>query len=168
MFADPGYDIMKLNMDSDVAMTDAKFASTFNSYDPDLSAFKARGGKLIQYHGWIDPAIPALDSVDYYKSVQAKMGPTGNFYRLFMAPGMLHCQAGPGPNVLATLPAITGWVEQSKAPDTLIAIKYRDNDPSKPVERVRPLCAFPARGVWDGKGEQDRPESWRCMAPKAG
>ena len=168
VYADSAYDLKRFNFDSDVTMVDQKFAPVFNSYDADLSAFKARGGKLIQYHGWIDPAIPALDSVDYYKSVQAKMGPTGGFYRLFMAPGMLHCQAGPGPNVLATLPAITGWVEQSKAPDTLIAIKYRDNDPSKPVERVRPLCAFPARGVWDGKGEQDRPESWRCVAPKAG
>ena len=49
-----------------------------------------------------------------------------------------------------------------------IAIKYRGNDPLKPVERVRPLCAFPARAVWDSKGERDRPESWRCVAPKAG
>jgi feruloyl esterase len=95
--------------------------------------------------------------------VQAKMGPTGDFYRLFMAPGMLHCQGGPGPNVLATLPAITQWVEQHKAPDMLIATKYHDDDPSKPVERVRPLCPFPARPEWSGKGDRNEPASYRCV-----
>jgi hypothetical protein len=168
VYADPAYDLKRFNFDSDLAMTDEKFAPIFNSHDTDLSAFKARGGKLIQYHGWIDPAIPALDSVDYYTSVQAKMGPTGDFYRLFMAPGMLHCQAGPGPNVLSTLPAITQWVEQRRAPDMLIATRYQDNDPSKSVERVRPLCPFPARAQWSGKGEQNNPASYRCVAPKAG
>jgi len=168
VYADATYDLKRFNFDSDLKMTDEKFAAIFSSYSADLSAFKARGGKLIQYHGWSDPAIPALDSIDYYRSVQAKMGPTGDFYRLFMAPGMLHCSGGSGPNVLATLPAITQWVEQSKAPEVLIATKFRDNDPLKPVERVRPLCAFPARAVWDGRGEQNNPANYRCVAPKAG
>jgi len=166
VFADPGYDIMKLNMDSDVAMTDAKFASTFNSYDPDLSAFKARGGKLIHYHGWADPAIPAMDSIDYYKSVQARMGNTSDFYRLFMAPGMLHCGGGPGPNSLATLPAIRAWVEDGKAPDRIMATKYQDDDAAKLVVRTRPLCAFPAFAKWDGKGDRSKMESFRCIEPK--
>ena len=165
VFADPAYDIGKLNFDGDVATTDTRTAATFNSYDPDLSAFRKRGGKLIQYHGWIDPAIPALDSVDYYRMVQKKMGPTGNFYRLFMAPGMLHCQGGPGPNVIATLPAITAWVEQNKAPDLLVATKHRNNDPTQPVERTRPLCVFPARAQWDGKGDKMKLESFVCRTP---
>jgi feruloyl esterase len=168
VFADPAYDIKRFDFDKDLKTADEKSAPIFNSYSADLSAFKARGGKLIQYHGWIDPAIPALDSVDYHRSVQAKMGPTGDFYRLFMAPGMLHCAGGPGPNLLATLPAITDWVEQGKAPNMLIATKRRDNDPLQPVERVRPLCAFPARTVWDGKGERNSPASYRCALPKAG
>jgi len=65
VYADPKYDITRFDFDNDLKMTDAKYAAIFNSYDPDLSAFKAHGGKLIQYHGWVDPAIPALDSVDY-------------------------------------------------------------------------------------------------------
>jgi feruloyl esterase len=164
VYADPKYDITRFDFDNDLKMTDGKYAAIFNSYDPDLSAFKAHGGKLIQYHGWVDPAIPALDSVDYYNSVQAKMGPTGNFYRLFMVPGMLHCGGGPGANVLATLPAITQWVEQSKAPDMLIASKFRGNDPMQPVERVRPICAFPARATWTGKGDANAPENYSCAA----
>ena len=162
--ADPGYDILKMNFDSDVALADSDFGPIFNSHSADLSAFKNRGGKLIQYHGWADPAIPALDSVDYYRSVQKTMGPTGNFYRLFMAPGMLHCAGGPGPNVIQTLPAITAWVEQHKAPDILVASRHRDNDPTMPVERTRPLCVYPARAQWDGKGDKTRIDSFRCRA----
>ena len=85
-----------------------------------------------------------------------------------MAPGMLHCANGPGPNVIATLPAITAWVEQNKAPDMLVATKYKDNDPTLPVERTRPLCVFPARAQWDGKGDKTRLESFVCRAPERG
>ena len=163
---DPAYDLKRLNLDSDIAMTDAKFAPVFNSYSPDLSAFRARGGKLIQYHGWADPAIPALDSVDYYRLVQKTMGNTGNFYRLFMAPGMLHCGGGPGPNVLATLPAITEWVEQNRAPEALIATKFKSNDAAAGIERTRPLCAFPGRAELMAKGDKAKAESFRCIEPK--
>ena len=165
--ADPDYDFLNMNFDADVAEADEKAAHLINSRDPDLSAFKKRGGKLIQYHGWADPAIPALDSVDYYKSVHAKMGNTRGFYRLFMAPGMFHCSNGPGPNVLATLPAITRWVEEGKAPDYIVATKFQDNDRTKPVERTRPLCVYPARAQWDGKGDKSKLESFRCVGSKA-
>jgi feruloyl esterase len=166
VFADPNYDLHRLDFDRDIAMTDAKAASTFNSDNPDLSAFRARGGKLIQYHGWADPAIPALDSVDYWRLVQKTMGPTGNFYRLFMAPGMLHCGGGPGPNVLATLPAITDWVEQNRAPEILLATKYRNNDSAAGIERERPLCAFPGRAELIAKGDKTKAASFRCVEPR--
>jgi feruloyl esterase len=164
--ADPNYDLHRLNFDTDIADADARIAPIFNSYNPDLLAFRAHGGKLIQYHGWADPAIPALDSVDYYRLVQKTMGPTGNFYRLFMAPGMLHCGGGPGPNVLATLPAITEWVEQNRAPEAVIATKFRNNDPTQPVERTRPLCVFPARAELMAKGDKAKAESFRCVEPR--
>jgi len=106
-----------------------------------------------------------MDSIDYYRLVQKTMGPTGNFYRLFMAPGMLHCSGGPGPNAIATLPAITAWVEQNRAPDLLIATKYKENDPTQPVERTRPLCVYPARAQWDGKGDKTKLESFVCRPP---
>jgi feruloyl esterase len=166
VFADPNYDLGRLNFDRDIAMADAKAGSVLSSYNPDLSAFRAHGGKLIQYHGWVDPAIPALDSVDYWRLVQKTMGPTGNFYRLFMAPGMLHCGDGPGPNVLATLEAITEWVERNRAPEVLLATKYKDNDARQPVERERPLCAFPERAELIAKGDKTKAASFRCVEPK--
>jgi hypothetical protein len=163
---DPTYDLKQLNFDTDIAAADAKFGPVFNSYSPDLSAFRAHGGKLIQYHGWADPAIPALDSVDYFRLVQKTMGNTGNFYRLFMAPGMLHCGGGPGPNVLATLPAITEWVEQNRAPEAVIATKYKNNDAAAGIERTRPLCAFPGHAELMAKGDKAKAESFRCVEPK--
>lgn len=164
--AAPDFDLRQLNFDSDVAAGDARFGPVFNSYDPDLTAFRNRGGKLIQYHGWADPAIPALDSVDYWRLVQRKMGPTGDFYRLFLAPGMLHCGGGPGPNAIAALPAIADWVEHNKPPEALVATKYRGDDPTGPIERQRPLCAFPAKAQWDGKGDRNSLASFRCVAPR--
>jgi feruloyl esterase len=164
--ADPNYDLHRLNFDTDIADADARIAPIFNSYNADLSAFRAHGGKLIQYHGWADPAIPALDSVDYWRLVQKTMGPTANFYRLFMAPGMLHCGGGPGPNVLDTLPAITEWVERNKAPEVLLATKYKDNDTKQPAERTRPLCVFPERTELIAKGDKTKAASFRCVEPR--
>ena len=103
--------------------------------------------------------------MDYWRQVGAKMGSTRNFYRLFMAPGMLHCGGGSGPNVLATLPAITAWVEQDKAPDRIIATKFRNNDAASSVERTRPLCVYPVRAEWDGKGDKAKADSFRCLLP---
>ena len=55
--------------------------------NPDLSKFKARGGKLLMYHGWNDTAISPGNAIDYYTSVQKKMGgKQDDFIRLFMAP----------------------------------------------------------------------------------
>ena len=161
---DPAYDLERLNFGIDVAVADTRFGPIFNSYNTDLSAFRDHGGKLIQYHGWADPAIPALDSVDYWNLVQHGMGNTGNFYRLFMAPGMLHCGGGRGPNILAVLPAITEWVEQNKAPDMILATKYKNNDATSGIERTRPLCVYPARAQWDGRGDRTKAESFRCVA----
>jgi feruloyl esterase len=170
VFSDPDYDIRKLNFDSDVAMFDAKSAPIYSSYSANLSAFKKHGGKLIQYHGWADPAIPAKDSITYYTSVQARMGDTQGFYRLFMVPGMLHCGGGRGPNDV-TMPALTAlatWVEKGEAPAQIDVPKRASAGLGAlgAVEFTRPVCPFPKVAVWDGTGDRNRAQSWRCTAPK--
>ena len=69
-----------------------------NATDTESEAFAARGGKLVMYHGWNDPAIPALSTVEYYDGVVASMGKKAAdaAVRLYMVPGMLHCDGGPG------------------------------------------------------------------------
>jgi feruloyl esterase len=167
VYADPNLDVLKLDLSDGLRRADAQYARIFNSSSPDLSAFRRRGGKLIQYHGWADPAIPALDSIDYFRAVQARMGDTADFYRLFMAPGMLHCGGGRGPNALngPALAALAAWVEHGAAPEILVISQNLENDPSRPLLRTRPLCAFPKVAVWNGRDDRSRAESWACQAP---
>jgi feruloyl esterase len=165
VYGDPDYDLKRFRYGRDMPAIERKFAPILNSTSPDLSAFQARGGKLIQYHGWADPAIPAKESIRYFQTVQAKMGDTSPFYRLFMAPGMLHCAGGPGPSAIDWQAAISAWVEKGAAPDRILAAKFVTDDPAKGVAYTRPLCAFPKVAAWTGVGDKTKAESFTCAAP---
>jgi hypothetical protein len=99
------------------------YAPIMDATDPNLSAFQARGGKLIQYHGWNDPGIAPGYSLEYYSRVLAAMGPArvADFYRLYMVPGMLHCGGGDAPTQVDWQAAIEDWVQQGVAPGVLTA-----------------------------------------------
>ena len=129
-------------------------AAIYNSTDPDLSAFKARGGKLLMYHGWADPIVPPQFTVAYYEAVEKTMGgreATQGFLRLFMIPGFDHCGWQPGPGITELgfdpLTALENWVEKGEAPASLLATK-QDND-GKTVWS-RPLCPYPQRAKYKG------------------
>ena len=149
VFEDPDYDLDRFDFDADWDRAsnrrlgnDETLASALNAVDPDLSAFKVRGGKLISYHGWADALITGHYAVQYYESVLNAMGglpETTDFYRLFMAPGVAHCRGGPGPDRFDAVTALERWVEQGAAPDRLIASKVVDGE----VRRTRPLCVYP-------------------------
>ena len=152
---DPGesYSAAKFDFDTDPQRL-ATMAAIYNSTDPDLSAFKARGGKLLMYHGWADPIVPPQLTVDYYEAVETKMGgreATQGFLRLFMIPGFDHCgwQTGPGITELGfdPLTALENWVEKGEAPASLLATK-QDND-GKTVW-TRPLCPYPQKAKYKG------------------
>jgi hypothetical protein len=179
VFEDPKWNFTKLNFDSDIALTEQKVGADLNAGNPDLRTFKAAGGKLLQYHGWYDGLSP-LHSVEYYEQVEKKMGgeaATQSFYRLYMIPGMMHCGAGPGANLfgnfLDPLPSndpehniflsLQQWVEKGISPDTLIATRNVNDDPAKPVEMTRPLCAYPAVATWKGSGDPNQAANWQCM-----
>jgi feruloyl esterase len=117
---DPRTDIVKVT-DTDLIRGERRYASIMDSDNPDLSAFKAHGGKLIQYHGWNDPAIPPGYSLEYRDRLTAKTGGTNDFYRLYMVPGMLHCSGGDAPTNVNWQAALESWVEKSEAPGELVA-----------------------------------------------
>jgi hypothetical protein len=130
--------------------------------DPDLTAFRARGGKAIVWHGWADQLITAEGSIDYYTRVQAQMGgpkKTSEFMRLFMAPGVAHCAGGAGPAPTGQLEALLAWVEEGKAPETLLAVR---RDQSGAVTRSRPLCAYPLVAKYKGSGNTDEAANFVC------
>jgi feruloyl esterase len=90
-----------------------------NATDPDLREFKARGGKILMYFGWADPALNPVRALEYFEEVQKVTGPSADFFRTFMVPGMFHCAGGPGPDGFDAMTPLVGWVERGAAPAAL-------------------------------------------------
>ena len=171
VFEDPSFDFRSFNFDTDVAFADATTAGTINSTDPDLSRFRARGGKLLEWFGWDDPAIPPRSAINYFQSVVARSGQgedalqhTQEFFRLFLAPGVLHCGGGPGPNAFDVLAPLVQWAERGDAPERITATKYVGDNPANGVAMTRPLCPFPKFAEYKGKGDKNVAASFVCKA----
>jgi feruloyl esterase len=132
-----------------------------NATDPDLSRFRGRGGKILMYYGWADPALNPMMGVGYYERVREKMGPaTGDFFRLFLAPGMFHCGGGVGPSPADPLTPLVDWVERGTAPERILAVRRRNEE----VVRSRPLCVYPQVAKYKGSGSVDAAASFECAA----
>ncbi len=120
MFQDPNWDYRTLDAARAVPEAVKADRGVTNALDPNLAAFFARGGKLLQYHGWNDPQIPPMHSVNYYNDVLETMGGAAKVqgsYRLFMVPGMAHCGGGEGPNQFDAMAALERWREAGVAPE---------------------------------------------------
>ena len=176
VFQDAAWDLHTFNVERDSKTAADRLGAVLNAADPDLKRFQERGGKLIIYHGWSDPAISPLSTVDYFESVEKKMGArnTGEFLRLFMVPGMQHCGGGPGPNSFTAPPdpqhdirlALEHWVEDGVAPHQIVATKYKGAGPASGIERTRPLCPYPQVAQWKGTGSTDDAANFACVEPK--
>jgi feruloyl esterase len=141
---------------------DTRLAASFlNATNPDLDAFKARKGKLILWHGWADPALPAQSTADYYRQVQAHDPSASGYCRLFMIPGCLHCGGGPGASDVDWLSAIVDWVEHAKAPDRLAASKKELGK----IVMTRPLYPFPQCAIYKGSGDPNSADSFVVKSP---
>jgi len=117
------------NVPFNVAMHDEleKLGGIYNATDPDMSAFRANGGKIIIYHSWADQAIPPFATIDYYRAVVGQTGglpAVQSFSRLYMIPGLYHCPCGqPVDGDPATtvqfMPELVAWVERGEAPGSV-------------------------------------------------
>ncbi len=159
---DPTFDPLNFDFDKDMPVAIAKLSKDIDATDPNLMAFKLRGGRLIQYHGWSDPGVSPLSSVNYYEAVTKKLGDPASFYRLFMVPGMQHCVGGPGPDHFDALAALEAWVEHGKAPTEIVATHLTN---SGAPDRTRPLCPYPQVAKWSGKGSTDDAANFSCATP---
>ncbi len=164
VFRDPAWDYRTrpVNFDTDVAAADRADIQAVNSVDPDLRKFAARGGKLILHEGWNDASVPPGEAIDYYKNVLARAGAknTKESVRLYMVPGMAHCNGGEGTDTFDTLAAIRQWVEQKKAPEQIMASRVVDGK----TVRTRPLCPYPEVAVYKGTGSTDDGANFACKA----
>ena len=139
----------------------ARVARTLNADNPDLSAFRARGGKLIIDNSWMDSSMSAYNTIQYYESVLEHDPTSREDVRLFLRPGVCHCRFGPGPDFTDYLDAIDEWVESGNAPEQLPA-QFRGPD-GLPTDQGRILCTYPKVPMYDGKGDPRDPSSFICV-----
>jgi hypothetical protein len=158
---DPGFDLSTVtyrDFDRLMRQSQAKFNHIIGTDDPDLSKFRASGGKIVTWHGTDDSIIPYQGTVDYRERVERKLGGASKvdtFYRVFLAPGVDHCFGGPGAFPPDPLSAVVAWVEQGKAPDTL---------PAQTIDGTakRNLCRYPLVSLYAGHGDPKSADSYTC------
>jgi len=157
IYGDANYDEAKFDPAKDTAkVRSSAFAKEYESDDPDIRPFLAKGGKLILWHGLSDPGPSPYATEAYYQQVEKTAGADAAV-RLYLAPGVSHCGGGTGANSFDTLAAMDDWIATSKAPEVIAA-----SNPQKGF--TRPLCAYPALAFYKGEGDPKDAASFACRA----
>jgi feruloyl esterase len=160
---DPNWDPMTFNLENDLALA-LKNAGFIEASNPDLAKFKARGGKLLLYHGWADPGPAPENTINYYDAVNRTLkGTQDDWMRLFLMPGVGHCGGGVGPDQADFLGALERWKEDGVAPGQIIATKAPGRGGSSAMSR--PLCPHPQVARYSGSGSTDEAKSFTCVVP---
>ena len=167
VFEDPKWDFHMFDADRATKLAESKYGAVVDSHNPDLSAFKAHGGKLLMYQSWEETAIPPRSLVDYYTSVLATMGDTKetrDFARLFMVSGMGMCSGFGTLNEGAfdALDVVMKWRETSIAPDKIITT----HKVAGVVDRTHPACPYPQAAIYKGAGDATDAANFTCGNPK--
>lgn len=161
LLGDPNYDFEKIGQEEYLDLfhkSVSVFGPLWSTDDPDISEFKARGGKLLIWHGWVDMLVPPESTLEYWHRVVDVLGgekKVDEFYRVFMAPGVGHCFGGPGPQPPADPVApLVEWVENGKAP---VTIEFSGNG------QARNVCKYPKQLKYKGRGDTSQAASWKCV-----
>ena len=167
-FKDPNWDYKArpVDFDRDVVNLDRSAGPIVNANNPNLKAFFARGGKLIEWTGWSHPLIALEDALHYYESVAKKMGGTAKIdssFKLYMVPGVQHCRGGEGTDTFDMQQPIEEWVERGHVPGQIVAAHHADGK----VDRTRPICPYPQVAVYKGAGSIEEAANFECKLPSA-
>jgi feruloyl esterase len=157
----PNYDWTTFDFDKDLARAQAA-SSWLDAKDSDLTRFKSHGGKILMYHGWADPALNPLMTVTYFDEVRRRFGAaTDDFVRLFMVPGMFHCNGGVGVDTFDPVTPLVTWTEIGTAPTSIIGSHVVDGK----TARTRPLCPYPQTAQYKNSGSIDEAANFVCRTP---
>ena len=138
------------------------FRPIMGTDNADLSQFKKLGGKMIIWHGLNDRLIAPKGTIQYYNNVLKIMGgkdSVDDFAKFYLAPGVDHCNGGDGPDKINGFESLVNWVEKKQAPNRLIAQKIENGQ----VTLQRPLCQYPQKTIYQGKGDTNNPENFVCQ-----
>ena len=162
IIGDPNWDYRTRPVDYDryVALADRSDLARVNASNPDISAYVKQGGKLILSGGWNNALVPAGAVLNYYNGVEAAIGRdnTRRSVRLYMVPGMIECNGGPGTDTFDMLGVMRRWVERGQAPQDVTASRVEHGK----VVRTRPLCPWPQTATYTGKGSTDEAKNFVC------
>jgi feruloyl esterase len=161
VFNDPNWNWRSFNADTDVDLFVKKDNNAFGLTEPNLKPYFDRGGKLLMYHGWSDPQVSAMNSVNYFNDVlkTTGKGSAGKSIQLYMVPGMNHCQGGPGTDVFDKVAAMESWVASGRAPNQILASHLTEGK----ADRTRPLCPYGQVAKWKGTGSTDDAANFSCV-----
>jgi Tannase and feruloyl esterase len=146
-----------------------EISEMFDTTDPDLSAFQARGGKLILKGNGADYQRSVLQEIDYYKSVVARMGQdrVDQFVRFYVTPGVNHPGNGVMRNGKAVpakvdlLGVLDAWVDSGNASGNPMQVSQQEQAPFKTIAS-RPMCRYPLSPRYDGDGDPSEAGSFTC------
>jgi feruloyl esterase len=161
-FGDPTWDVGRFDPKTDIEKSLAADHGILSLTDPNLRPFFARGGKLLMYHGWQDPQVPAQNTVRYFNDIRRTLGDdvVGTSVQLYMVPGMNHCASGPGTDTFDMVKSIESWRASGLAPNAISAA-HRTNGK---VDRTRPLCPYGQVAKWNGTGDTNDEANFRCTS----
>ncbi len=127
---DPGetWTPMDFDFDTDPAKLGTSSAM-YNGDNPDISAFRKAGGKMIVWHGWADAIVPPMKTVNWYQQAAEVAGGEEALKEnvaLFMIPGLDHCGLLPGPGginqtSLDPMTALEAWMNDGTRPLSIAA-----------------------------------------------
>jgi feruloyl esterase len=158
---DPKWEFSLATIAADIERATSMDNGLLASNDFNLRPFFDRGGKLLMWHGWSDPQVPAQNSIIFFNSVLKTVG-TGaeDSIALFLLPGVLHCGGGPGPDTFDKMAAVSTWVEQGQKPVRIVASHLVNGR----VDRTRPLCPFGQVARFGGVGDVNDATNFSCAA----
>jgi len=165
LMADPSYEVWKFDFDEQAPAV--RQAGLMLNAGPDLTAFFALGHKLILWHGASDWAISAQDSVDYFDAIAQSVGGASKrdeSMEFYLAPSVQHCFGGSGADTFSFTEPLTAWVERGTRPRATRQVARKLDAEGKTLF-TRPLCAYPARLKYKGKGNVADAASFECAQP---
>ena len=152
--SDPSYDFMTFDPERDMPTLESGLAAHVHQQNANIAEFVGHG-KLLLWHGFNDPGPSPLSTIEYFEAVRAMVPSSKDAVRLFLAPGVLHCRGGAGPDQFDALTALENWVEKGTPPASILATKANSS-------LSRPLCPYPQLPRYKGTGDANDAASYSC------